>query len=169
MLRPRRDLGVFGFTAALVTIAGAALGLLWTAVAPEISIHAAALGSEGAYRALIGDDAWFLLLGACAGIATALLAWLLGARGPGAAAGLLVGGVLGALVAARVGFLAQRGSTLAGLRAVGLPPHRDLLDLFDFKIRLVAVLFAWPVAALVMHMLLLLVAVPPDRDPDDRG
>ena len=103
-----------------------------------------------------------LLLALLAGIATGAAVWLAGGRGPGAAIGLLTGGILAAFVAERVGFLARRPDTIDSLHGIGLSTAPPVLDLVDFKIRLAAVLLAWPVAALVAHASVL--AILPGRD-----
>ena len=88
----------------------------------------------------------------------ALVAWDAGA-GPGAVVGLAVGGVLGSLVAARVGHLESSTRTSwSPCRASfpGITPHSvaTILGYFDFRVRARAVLVAWPLTAVVLHTVL---------------
>jgi hypothetical protein len=91
-----------------------------------------------------------------AGVLCALVAVVLGRDGPGASLGLGVGGVIAALVAERVGYLANRGDTLDALRHLGV--RLSALDQFHidpfFKVRALGVLLAWPIAAVIVHSLL---------------
>jgi hypothetical protein len=154
----RREAAVGALVAAFVGLAGTAVGLVWSGVAPGVAVGPLAAGFSGAYRYQIGADAWFLLLGGLAGVLCGLAVTLVfGERGPGAAVGLAVGGTLAAIVGDRVGYLAVRGTTTAALRAIGAHPDPGTISQIDFRIRALGVLGAWPIAALVV--LLVVVAI----------
>lgn len=155
--RGRRDVVTAAVTAVVVALSGSLVGLAWSAWAPKLSIAGVLSGSEEPFRAQIGADAWFLLLSAVAGIICAAVALALRGRGPGVVLGLAIGGAAAAVVADRVGYLAQRASTLARLHALGITPHGDVLGLVDFKVRALGVMVAWPAAALLAHALALAV------------
>jgi hypothetical protein len=148
--------------AALVTVysllLAGVLGVVWSHLAPRVDIIRAANGSEVASKALLGDDLWFALLGAAAGIlsvALLLIAARDAGRGPGAVVGLALGGFVGSLIAAQLGHHIQRPHLLADLHA-GAPTITALqvttvMHYFDFLVRAKAVLLAWSLAALVLH------------------
>lgn len=150
-LRWPQDGLVFLVTSLYVTLFGAVTGLVWAAVAPKLSVAGVVAGHESPFRAQIGADVWFLLVGASAGVLTAAVALLLGADGPSASAGLGVGGFAAAFVADRVGWLTQHGDLLDALRALQLDPAHINLGLLDFRVRALGVLVAWPLAAIVVH------------------
>jgi hypothetical protein len=155
--RGQRDVVLAAVTTLVVALSGSVVGLVWSSLAPKLSITGVIAGSEEPFRAQIGADAWFLLLSTVAGLLCAAVALALRGRGPGVVVGLALGGVAAAVVADRVGFLAQRGSTLARLHALGIAPHGDVLGLVDFKVRALGVMAAWPIAALLVHALALAV------------
>jgi hypothetical protein len=140
------------FTAVYVTLAGAFAGLVWAGVAPKLS-KAAVLDLSGAmFHPQIGADAWFLLVAALAGVLCAAVALLVaGEPGPGVVAGLGVGGLAAAFVADRVGYLAElHGSTqmaIAAFRSLGAEPFTGE---FDFRVRALGVVTAWPIASLAV-------------------
>ncbi|HET6817089.1 MAG TPA: hypothetical protein VFH66_07690 [Mycobacteriales bacterium] len=138
-------------TATMVTLTGAVVGLIWSATAPKLSLRAVVAGSEATFKSQIGADGRFLFLGLIAGVICAGVVVALGERGPGAVLGLAVGGVLAALVANRVGVVAQQDATLSALRSLGIPHSAHVLDLVGFRVRAQGVLLAWPIAALVVH------------------
>lgn len=151
---------------ALVVVAcsavlGGVVGLIWPRVAPHIHLASAVNGSEAATKALLGDDMWLALLGVLAGVVSvallALVAWDTG-TGPGAVVGLAVGGVLGSIVAARVGHLIEHPHIVVAIRASfpGITPHSvaAIVGYFDFRVRARAVLVAWPLTAVVLHTVL---------------
>lgn len=144
-----------GFAIALVAsvLAAQAAGLVWAALAPQLSLAGIAAGSQVPFRAEVGADGWFLVVTATAGVLAALVAVLAGARGPGTLAGLATGGLLGALVAARVGGLATHEHTMAMVQALGVSVarlHRFGIDPF-LQVRAQGVLVAWPLAAVVAY------------------
>jgi hypothetical protein len=151
---------VLVLTTALVTVAGAVVGLIWSASAPKLSIPAVAAGSEATFKAQIGADGRFLLLGIVAGLICAAVVLAFGQQGPGAVVGLAVGGVLAALVANRVGVVAQHDGTLSALRSLGIPHSARVLALVGFRVRAQGVLLAWPIAALLVHGMVTLLHQP---------
>lgn len=139
-------------TALYVTLAGAAAGLVWAAVAPKLSKQAVLNLSGALFQPQIGADARFLIVAAVAGILCTVVAVLvLGEPGPGMVAGLAVGGLAAAFVADRVGYLAElHGSTrmaIAAFRSLGAEPFHGE---FDFRVRALGVVVAWPIASLAV-------------------
>jgi hypothetical protein len=140
---------------ALLVVVGASLvigvlmGLVWRLVAPMASATVTAQGAEleGAASAmLIADDGWFAVLAALIGLLTGLLGWwLLRRHDVGLAVGLVLGGLLGALVAWRTG--QWLGPQALAAQAAGAEPGQSLV--IPLTVRAPAVLFVWPIAALV--------------------
>lgn len=139
---------------------GAVVGLVWEAGAPTIQLAQAINGNEAAGKPLIGDDVRLGLLGIVAGIVATAVVLLLRRdreRGPGEVLGLAVGGVLGALVAARVGDLARHHQTVSAIAKVipGASKGQTsaILGYFGFHVRATGVLLFWPIAAVLVHLL----------------
>jgi hypothetical protein len=155
---PRRDpvdWRVEGFIAVVGTlflaISGAIAGLLWDGAAPKLSIQKLAASSDAVFHAQIGADAWFLLVTVLVGLVTAIvLCAVAGRPGPGVAVALAVGGLLGSLVADRVGFVAERHVTVGGLHALGVHAGGDLVSEIDFRVRALGVVVGWPLVALAV-------------------
>jgi hypothetical protein len=141
------------------TLLGSVVGLIWPRVAPHLQLVRAINGSEAATKALLGDDMWLGALGLIAGVLSVAVLSVMArddAGGPGAALGLVVGGVLGSLVAAHVGHQVQHPHVVSALRS-SFPgiTHQSIatiLGYFDFKVRAKAVLVAWPLAAVLVHL-----------------
>jgi hypothetical protein len=160
----RAELRVMVLVTMFSALLGEAVGLIWHALAPTVGIVAAAEGSSAATKALIGDDLWLALLGIVAGVVCVALLIVVapdGARGPGATLGLAVGGVLGSIVAARVGHLVGHHD-LTGVLHSSLPQVSDKVDrlilhYFDFTVRAKPVLVAWPAAATLLNTLIVAV------------
>lgn len=153
----QRDLREFVLVAVYVTLSGPVVGLIWAWSGPKTDILRALEGSGVAWRAESGADVHFGLLCVAAGIACAAVVLALRLDGPGAVAGLVLGGLGAAFVANRVGYLLNRGDTIDILRAHSVPLSllaRFGIDPF-FKVRALGVLVAWPLAALLVHMLAL--------------
>ena len=156
---PRREAAevtVATLTALYVALFGPVVGLAWTAVSPKLSIPALLANADGVFHAQIGADAWFLLVGGMAGVLSTLVAWLvhrfvlLRHLSAGVAVGLAVGGSVAAVVADRVGYLYERGTTSEALRAIGAHASGSAIAEIDFRIRALGVLTVWPLAALVV-------------------
>lgn len=150
--RSREDLTKAVLVLVLLALAAPLVGLLWAHVAPKLDIAPLLNNSSVPYRAQVGDDAWFLLLTALAGVASGLLAYALGGRGPGVVLGLVFGGGAAAAVAARVGYLAERAHFLVQLRAHGVNPA--FYGLLDFKLRALGIATAWPIAAVTVYVII---------------
>lgn len=134
-----------------LAVSGAVAGLLWDAAAPKLSFRAIEASSSAAYRPQIGADAWFLLVTVLVGVVTAVALCLVVRRpGPGAAVALGLGGLLGAFIADRVGFVAERHMTTSGLHALGVQATGELVSLLDFRVRALGVVAGWPLAALAV-------------------
>jgi hypothetical protein len=139
--------------AVYVALTGPLVGLLWWQAAPKLTKQLMAgllIGSNVGYRTEIGADAWFLLFAAVAGVVCGLAVFVLRGWGPGAVAGLALGCAAAAIVADRVGYLAQRGHTMAAMQALGIADGAS--DQLDFKVRALGVMVAWPLAALLVHV-----------------
>ncbi len=156
---------------ALVVLAGVAVlgvpvGLLWRALAPR----AVALVSNGSVdlvnsetKAFIAADGTLFLLSLAAGVLAAAAAWWLARdRGVGALLGLVVGAALAAYLAGRIGLLGQdRQALLSGVRAGRVTGRVDL----PLQLRARPVLLAWPAAAALTWVALILWRSPPPRTP----
>jgi hypothetical protein len=132
-------------------LVGGAAGLVWAALAPKLSVPALVAGSDATFRAQVGADAWFLLVGALAGVLCTLMALAFaGEPGPAVAIALAVGGLIAALVADRIGYLSERGATSHALHAIGAHPGGSLISEIDFRVRALGVLTVWPIASLAV-------------------
>nr|WP_055587111.1 hypothetical protein [Peterkaempfera griseoplana] len=147
-------------------LAGVAVGLLWLWLAPKVPLYADSKAvylkdPEGEQRA--AADGVFVLLGVGAGALTALAAFLPTRRrggGVAVAVGLAVGGLLGSLLAWRLGTaLGPTRDMVAHARQVGEG------KVFDAALELGAkgALLVWPMAAMVV--LLGLTALFGKREP----
>jgi hypothetical protein len=95
------------FVAALAgsAVLGLLAGLIWSAIAPRALLQEISQGTADVVNAetsaFVAADGWFCVVGAVAGIITGAFGyWLLVRRWQGAAAaGLILGGLAGALVA----------------------------------------------------------------------
>ncbi len=152
MSRWQRDLRTSGALVAGCVLLGAPIGLLWSLVAPRLSVQLgpdgpAAQGLEG--KAFIGADGTFLVVVVVAGLVTGVLAWLLARRGgPWTVLGLLVGGLLAAKVASVVGVRPGKAHVQALLHD---PTAHGSVPLF-LKLRAPWVLVGWPVGALAAFL-----------------
>lgn len=130
-------------------LAGIPLGLVWWLVAPVARLvkrpeGVFAVGSHT--ETAIAADGWFAILALVTGVVAALLAaFLLRDHRLGALAGLAVGGLLGSLVAWRLGVLL--GPPAISDSAAGLANQAR----FDgpLEISAMGVLLAWSLAAVV--------------------
>ena len=140
--------------AVYVVLTGPIVGLLWSAAGPKVELFRALGGAGNEWRAEAGADVHFGLLCLAAGAVCAVVAVLLRMDGPGALAGLALGGLGAAFVADRVGYLLNRGDTLDLLKSRSVSLH--LLSQYGidpfFKVRALGVVVAWPLAALVVYL-----------------
>jgi hypothetical protein len=139
-------------------LAGGVVGLIWPRVAPHVQIKRAALGSEAASKALLGDDLWLALLGICAAAACAAVLAVSAreaGRGPGGVVGLAVGGLLGSLVAVHIGHIVRHPQLQAEVHTsfprLNSAEIARVLGYFDFTLRAKALLLAWPIAGVVLQ------------------
>jgi hypothetical protein len=148
-----------------VTMLGSVVGIVWHAVAPRVDIiPLATRGSEAALKPLIGADVWLGVVGAAAAVVCVAMLALVNPDamdGPGASIGLAIGGVLGMLVAARVGHLLGRHDLFDTLRTAYSHPTASVTQQlqtyvrpYDFGVRAQGVLLTWPVVALVLNGLI---------------
>jgi hypothetical protein len=151
-VRPREDGVVALLTALFTALTGPVVGLVWTALAPKLSVSRAIHGDEAAFKTQIGADAWFLFVALAAGVLVAAVAiWVFRVRGPGAVVGLAVGGLAAAFAADRVGYLVDHASTLTALHAAGVKdPSKLGVSLLDFRLRALGVVTAWPIGSVVV-------------------
>jgi len=151
-VRLPEDLVVLVVVAVAVTLVGSAAGLVWSAVAPKLALAQVAVGVEASFKSELGADMGFAAVLLVTGALCGLVVVLAGGRGPGAIAGLVVGGLLGALVAARVGYLADHDRTLHVLHHYGatVKEFRDAgIDPF-FRLHATGLIAAWPLASLLV-------------------
>ncbi|MBV9291900.1 MAG: hypothetical protein JO222_05565 [Frankiales bacterium] len=151
-LRLPEDIVILVVVAVFVTLVGSAAGLVWSAVAPKLSLAKVAVGADAAFKSELGADMGFAAVLLVTGALCGLVVVLAGARGPGAIGGLGIGGMLGSLVAARVGYLADRDRTLHVLHHFGVTVKQFRnagIDPF-FQLHATGLLVAWPLASLLV-------------------
>ncbi|KWW99829.1 hypothetical protein LI90_1468 [Carbonactinospora thermoautotrophica] len=164
MSRYRADIGTALLVIGVVTLAGLPIGAFWNALAP----HPVVLVSGGRLflenpegKEFIAADGWFAALGAAAG---ALSAGAVYARyrdhGVGAALGLVIGGVLGALVAWRFGH--ALGPADVAVQARTVAENQPFTAPAD--VRAYGVLLLWPIAAATVFLALTAGAEPSRHD-----
>ncbi|MFF7444993.1 MULTISPECIES: AAA family ATPase [unclassified Streptomyces] len=164
--------------AAVVTVAaalaGALLGVLWWWLAPHVPLvgdvvdgkWVVYLGDSEGEQA-IGVDGTFTLLGLAFGAVSALVVFLLRRRGgvPLVVA-LGAGGLLGSLLAWRVGiWLGPAQDVIAHAKSVG----KGVTFSAPLKLEAYGAWLAWPLAALVVHLGLTGLFGPRDPDPYQQG
>ncbi|MBY8345829.1 DUF2567 domain-containing protein [Streptomyces spinosirectus] len=153
-----------------VALAGVLLGVLWWWLAPHVPLVADIVDkrwivylSDSEGEQAIGVDGTFTLLALGFGVVSALLVFLLRRRGgvPLVVA-LGVGGLLGSLLAWRIGVsLGPAQDVVAHAKSVGKGV------VFDAPLKLGAkgALLAWSLAALVVHLGLMALFGPRDPEP----
>ncbi|MEV6794654.1 hypothetical protein AB0M87_22295 [Streptomyces sp. NPDC051320] len=162
----RAELGQAAIVAVLVTVAGFVLGLLWVWLAPRVPLisdgkNVFLKDSEG--EQAIGADGTFALLALGFGVVSALAVFFFRRRGgvPLVLA-LAVGGLLGSLIAWRLGLWLGPSDNVRSAAK-----HAGKGVTFDAPLRLAAkgALLAWPVAAMVVHLGVTAVFGPRDPEP----
>ncbi|MER5728071.1 hypothetical protein ABT084_06885 [Streptomyces sp. NPDC002138] len=152
--------------ALLVGVAGVLLGLLWVWLSPRlqyVSNGQAVFLKDTESEARIGSDGTFLLLSVGLGAVSAAATFLWRrAGGVALVVGLGLGSVFAALVGWRVGlWLGPSDDVVARAKQVGegVP--------FDAPLQLLAyaVLLAWPMAAVAVHLALTALFTPRDPSP----
>ncbi|MEU6475716.1 hypothetical protein ABZ858_02280 [Streptomyces sp. NPDC047017] len=153
-----------------VTLCGVLLGLLWLWLAPRVPLVGDTVDNgwvvylkdtEG--EQAIGVDGTFTLLALALGVLSGAAVFLLRRRGgvPLVVA-LCVGGLLGSLVAWRLGlWLGPQHDVIAHAKAVG----KGVTFSAPLKLGAKGALLAWPLAALVVHLGLTALFGPRDPDP----
>ncbi|WP_189175798.1 DUF2567 domain-containing protein [Streptomyces lasiicapitis] len=149
-----------------VAVGGVLLGLLWLWLAPRVPLIADRTDvylkdTEG--EQAIGVDGTFTLLGLAFGFVSALVVFLVRRRGGiPLVVGLAAGSLLGAVLAWKVGvWVGPETDVAAHAKSVGAG------IVFDAPMELKAkgVLLAWPVAAMVVHLVLTGLFGPRDPAP----
>ncbi|MEU1196992.1 AAA family ATPase [Streptomyces sp. NPDC005813] len=156
--------------AAVITVAvaltGLLLGVLWWWLAPHVPLIAddsAVYLKDTEGEQAIGVDGTFTLLALAFGAVSALVVFLVRRRGgvPLVVA-LAVGGLLGSLIAWRIGvWLGPTQNVVAHAKAVG----KGVTFSAPLKLGAKGALLAWTVAALVVHLGLTALFGPRDPDP----
>lgn len=149
-----------------VAIAGVLLGVLWSWLAPHVPLVAddsAVYLKDTEGEQAIGVDGTFTLLALGFGAVCAVVVFLVRRRGgvPLVVA-LGVGGVLGSLLAWRVGiWLGPTQNVVAHAKAVG----KGVTFSAPLKLGAKGALLAWSLAGLVVHLGLTALFGPRDPDP----
>ncbi|MEU0137869.1 ABC transporter permease [Streptomyces sp. NPDC006296] len=151
-----------------LTVAGIGLGLLWLWLAPRVPLVAddtAVLLKDSEGEEAIGADGTFVLLALAFGVVAAAGVFLLRRRGGiPLVVGLALGGLLGSLVAWRLGtWLGPTSDVVAHAKEVGKGVT------FDAPLELHAVgaaVLAWPIAAMIVHLGLTALFGPRDPEPE---
>ncbi|GGW52910.1 hypothetical protein GCM10010320_37080 [Streptomyces caelestis] len=160
-----------GVVAVAVALGGVLLGVLWWWLAPHVPLVGDVVegnwvvylkDTEG--EQAVGVDGTFTLLGLAFGVVSALVVFLLRRRGGvPLVVGMAVGGLLGAVLAWRVGvWLGPAEDVVAHAREVG----RGVAFSAPLKLGAKGALLAWPLAALVLHLGLTALFGPRDPEPE---
>lgn len=163
--RWRSDLRVFVVTVATVLLLGAPTGLLWSAVAPHYTVRVTDDGLQldniESSKAFIGADGSYAVVVLAVGVLCGVLAWRFGRQaGPWTVAGLVVGGVLAALVAAEVGLRPGTPEAFAALQPGSA--YRGTVELYlgkrtgdanDVALRAQWAFVLWPLGSLVAFLI----------------
>lgn len=165
--RRREDLTAFVGTVIGSVLLGAPAGLLWSAVSPHYVVHydknGPAFADLESTKAFIGADGSYLLVMLAVGLVCGGLAWVFARRqGPATVAGLLLGGVLAALIAASVGLRPGADATFKKLRVENRTSgtvdlflgKRDKQNSDDLSLRAPWAAVGWPVGALAVFVVL---------------
>ncbi|MCX4861085.1 DUF2567 domain-containing protein [Streptomyces canus] len=154
-----------------VAVVGALLGVLWWWLAPHVPL-VGDVDEQGSWvvylkdtegEQAVGVDGTFTLLALAFGFVSALVVFLWRRRGGvPLVVGLAVGGVLGSLLAWRVGtWLGPSSDVLAHAKAVG----KGVTFSAPLKLGARGALLAWSLAALVVHLGLTALFGPRDPEP----
>lgn len=166
----RTELRDAAIITAALTAAGAILAVLWVWLAPRVQmvlVGNIVYPKNSESEEAIGGDGTFLLIGLGMGLVTAAVVfWFRRTGGVPVVLALAVGGLLGSWLGWRLGvFLGPETDLAVSARKAGerVP--------FDGPLELGAkgALLAWPVAAMVMQLILTGLFGPRDPEPDEVG
>lgn len=151
-----------------VALAGVLLGVLWWWLAPHVPLIAddsAVYLKDTEGEQAIGVDGTFTLLALGFGLLSAVAVFLVRRRGGvPLVVGLAVGGLLGSLLAWRLGvYLGPTQNVVAHAKAVG----KGVTFSAPLKLGAKGALLAWSLGALVVHLGLTALFGPRDPEPDD--
>lgn len=153
-------------TLVMALLGGALLGVLWWWLAPHVPLvsdGSAVYFKDTEGEQAVGVDGTFTLLALGMGAVSALVAFLLRRRGgvPLVVA-LTVGGLLGAVLAWRLGvWLGPETDVAARAKEVG----RGVTFSAPLKLAAKGALLAWPLAGLLVHLGLTALFGPRDPEP----
>ncbi|MFF8912542.1 ABC transporter permease [Streptomyces sp. NPDC015032] len=164
----RSDLRRAAVVTVLTAVAGIALGFLWAWLAPRvplISDSTAVFLSDSEGEEAIGADGTFVLLALAFGVlSAALVFWFQRRGGIALVVGLALGGLLGSLIAWRLGvWLGPEQDVVAHARAVGKGV------VFDAPLQLRSkgvALLVWSIGAMAVHLGLTALFGPRDPEPE---
>ncbi|WP_326690986.1 MULTISPECIES: hypothetical protein [unclassified Streptomyces] len=163
----RRELRDGVVCAVAVAVVGVLLGLLWLWLAPRVPLFTdgkAVYLKDPEGEESVGADGTFTLLGLAFGLVAGIVVFLCRKKGGvGLVVGLTVGGLLGSLLAWRVGvWLGPETDLVAAAKAAGKNATFDA----PLKLQAKGALLAWPLAAIVVHLVLTGFFGPRDPDPE---
>lgn len=149
-----------------VAVGGVLLGALWLWLAPRVPLVSDGKAvylkdSEG--EAPIAGDGWFALLGVALGVVSgALVFWRCRRGGIAVVVGLAVGGVAASLLGMWLGmWLGPSDDVVGRAREIGSGKVFDA----PLKLQAKAAVLAWPVGAMISHLLLTGAFGPRDPEP----
>lgn len=156
--------------AVVVALGGLLLGVVWAWLAPRVPLVGDVVDknwvvylkdTEG--EQAVGVDGTFTLLAVAFGVVSAFVVFLVRRRGGvPLVVGLAVGGLLGALLAWRVGiWLGPPEDVIAHAKDVG----KGVTFSAPLKLGAKGALLAWPLAGLVVHLGLTALFGPRDPEP----
>ncbi|MFD5872750.1 ABC transporter permease [Streptomyces sp. NPDC060322] len=164
----RTELKQGAVIAAVLTVAGLVLGLLWLWLSPRVPLvsdDTAVFLKNSEGEEAIGADGTFVLLGLAFGLVSGIAVFLFRRRGGiPLVVGLALGGLLGSLLAWGIGtWFGPTSDVVAHAKEVGKGVT------FDAPLELHAVgaaMLAWPIAAMIVHLGLTALFGPRDPEPE---